>query len=110
MPTNVGSSVSYAMPSDCVAIQVVEANKGARAKAAAEADALLTEEQLAFEAWRDSLETVPTIKVRRLCQQPSEGSSDLHRGVVNMRSMTNSKHWSQYVHPMLHIIVMCRDS
>lgn len=43
--------------------QVVEANKDARAKAAAEADALLTQEQLAFEAWRDSLETVPTIKV-----------------------------------------------
>ena len=26
---------------------------------------LLDQEQLAFEAWRDSLETVPTIKVRR---------------------------------------------
>ena len=44
-------------------VQVVDANKDARAKAAAEADVLLTEEQLAFEAWRDSLETVPTIKV-----------------------------------------------
>ena len=43
--------------------QVVEANKDARLRAAEEADALLTQEQLAFEAWRDSLETVPTIKV-----------------------------------------------
>lgn len=46
-----------------ICMQVVEANKDARAKAAAEAEALLQQEQLAFEAWRDSLETVPTIKV-----------------------------------------------
>lgn len=43
--------------------QVVAANKEERARAAAEAEVLLAEEQLAFEAWRDSLETVPTIKV-----------------------------------------------
>lgn len=35
-----------------------------RRKAAAEAEVLLRQEQLSFEAWRDSLETVPTIKVR----------------------------------------------
>jgi glutamyl-tRNA reductase len=44
---------------------VVSANKEARAAAAAEAEVLLAEEQLAFEAWRDSLETVPTIKALR---------------------------------------------
>jgi hypothetical protein len=38
--------------------EVVSANKEARAAAAAEAEVLLAEEQLAFEAWRDSLETV----------------------------------------------------
>jgi glutamyl-tRNA reductase len=45
--------------------QVVAANKEERARAAAEAEVLLGEEQLAFEAWRDSLETVPTIKALR---------------------------------------------
>lgn len=45
--------------------EVVAANKEERAKAAAEAEVLLKEEQVAFEAWRDSLETVPTIKALR---------------------------------------------
>jgi len=46
--------------------EVVEANKDARARAAAEAENLLQEEQQAFEAWKDSLETVPTIKKLRM--------------------------------------------
>lgn len=41
------------------------ANKEGRAQAAAEAEVLLREEMRAFEAWRDSLETVPTIKALR---------------------------------------------
>jgi glutamyl-tRNA reductase len=45
--------------------EVVAGNKEARAQAAAEAEVLLKEEQRAFEAWRDSLETVPTIKALR---------------------------------------------
>ena len=45
--------------------EVVSANKEARAAAAAEAELLLADEQLSFEAWRDSLETVPTIKALR---------------------------------------------
>ena len=45
--------------------EVVSANKEARAAAVAEAELLLADEQLAFEAWRDSLETVPTIKALR---------------------------------------------
>lgn len=45
--------------------EVVAANTEARAKAAAEAEVLLKEEQMSFEAWRDSLETVPTIKALR---------------------------------------------
>jgi len=45
--------------------QVVSKNKHERRKAAAEAEGLLVEERLNFEAWRDSLETVPTIKVSR---------------------------------------------
>ena len=42
--------------------EVVDANKEARAAAAEEAKGLLEQERIAFEAWRDSLETVPTIK------------------------------------------------
>jgi glutamyl-tRNA reductase len=45
--------------------EVVSANKEARAAAAEEAEGLLSEELAAFEAWRDSLETVPTIKALR---------------------------------------------
>jgi len=47
--------------------QVVSKNKHERRKAAAEAEGLLVEERLNFEAWRDSLETVPTIKVSPSC-------------------------------------------
>lgn len=42
--------------------EVVDQNKEARLAAAEEAKGLLEEERLSFEAWRDSLETVPTIK------------------------------------------------
>jgi len=42
--------------------ELVELNKGARERAADEAAVMLKEEQASFEAWRDSLETVPTIK------------------------------------------------
>jgi glutamyl-tRNA reductase len=45
--------------------EVVDANKEARLAAAEEAKALLEQERAAFEAWRDSLETVPTIKKLR---------------------------------------------
>jgi glutamyl-tRNA reductase len=42
--------------------ELAEINKGKREAAAKEAENLLLEEQRNFEAWRDSLETVPTIK------------------------------------------------
>ena len=45
--------------------EVVAGNKEARAQAAAEAEVLLKQELRSFEAWRDSLETVPTIKALR---------------------------------------------
>merc|ERR1739848_31014 len=45
--------------------EVVDANKSARAAAAAEAENLIVEELHGYEAWRDSLETVPTIKKLR---------------------------------------------
>ena len=42
--------------------ELVELNKDKRERAADEARELLAQEQASFEAWRDSLETVPTIK------------------------------------------------
>lgn len=45
--------------------EVVAANKEERNRAAQQAEQLLHEEQRAFDAWRDSLETVPTIKALR---------------------------------------------
>ena len=45
--------------------KVVDSNKEARMAAAEEALVLLEQERLSFEAWRDSLETVPTIKKLR---------------------------------------------
>ena len=79
MPRNIASDVNQV--EGCRAFnvdhlkEVVEGNKQERRKAAGEAEVLLRQEQLSFEAWRDSLETVPTIKVsecdacfdRKLC-------------------------------------------
>ena len=45
--------------------EVVDSNKEARMQAAEEAKVMLVQERIAFEAWRDSLETVPTIKKLR---------------------------------------------
>ncbi|AQK64806.1 Glutamyl-tRNA reductase 1 chloroplastic [Zea mays] len=45
--------------------EVVEANKEDRLRKAMEAQTIITEELKRFEAWRDSLETVPTIKKLR---------------------------------------------
>jgi len=71
VPRNIGSDLNGdAAPHAAVfnvddLKEVVAANTDKRAAAAAEAEALLAEEQLVFEAWRDSLETVPTIKALR---------------------------------------------
>mmetsp|Transcript_30625 Transcript_30625/g.86619 ORF Transcript_30625/g.86619 Transcript_30625/m.86619 type:complete len:523 (-) Transcript_30625:238-1806(-) len=84
--------------------EVVSANKDARKAAAAEAEILLLEEQAAFEAWKDSLETVPTIKALRgkaedirnielekamkamgdgLTKKQKKALEELSRGIVN---------------------------
>lgn len=47
--------------------EVVAANTASRQRAAREAEVLLAEEQRDFESWRDSLATVPTIKVCHAC-------------------------------------------
>ncbi|XP_010934366.1 glutamyl-tRNA reductase 2 [Elaeis guineensis] len=69
VPRNIGSCVSDL---ECARVynvddlkEVVEANKEDRLRKAMEAKAIITQELKRFEAWRDSLETVPTIKKLR---------------------------------------------
>ncbi|MQL90080.1 hypothetical protein Taro_022660 [Colocasia esculenta] len=69
VPRNVGSCVSDVKNVQVYNVddlkEVVEANKEDRLRKAMEAQSIITEELKRFEAWRDSLETVPTIKKLR---------------------------------------------
>lgn len=66
VPRNVDDSCTEDANTICYNVddlkELVELNKDKRTQAANEAKELLGQEQAAFEAWRDSLETVPTIK------------------------------------------------
>lgn len=66
VPRNVGSCVTDVEGARVYNVddlkEVVAANKEDRLRKAMEAQAIITEESKQFEAWRDSLETVPTIK------------------------------------------------
>ncbi|CAH8384041.1 unnamed protein product [Eruca vesicaria subsp. sativa] len=78
VPRNVGSCVAEL---ECARVynvddlkEVVAANKEERTKKAMEAQGIITEESKQFEAWRDSLETVPTIKkLREYCERTRAG-------------------------------------
>ncbi|XP_058081070.1 glutamyl-tRNA reductase 1, chloroplastic-like [Magnolia sinica] len=69
VPRNVGSCVSTVESARVYNVddltEVVEANKEDRHRKAMEAQSIINEESKQFEAWRDSLETVPTIKKLR---------------------------------------------
>ncbi|XP_020209121.1 glutamyl-tRNA reductase 1, chloroplastic [Cajanus cajan] len=69
VPRNVGSCVSDLESVRVFNVddlkEVVAANKEDRLRKAMEAQAIICEESKQFEAWRDSLETVPTIKKLR---------------------------------------------
>ena len=108
VPRNVGSCVSDLENSRVYNVddlkEVVAANKEDRLRKAMEAQAIITEESKQFEAWRDSLETVPTIKKLRayaervrlaelekclskmgddLPKKERRAIDDLSRGIVN---------------------------
>lgn len=70
--------------------EVVAGNKEARAQAAAEAEVLLQEEQASFEAWRDSLETVPTIKALRTKAEAIR-ASEFEKAVSKLGEGLNKK-------------------
>ncbi|KAF9611850.1 hypothetical protein IFM89_036494 [Coptis chinensis] len=71
VPRNVGSCVSDVENTRVACLnafdlkEVVAANKEDRNRKAMEAQVIITEESKQFGAWRDSLETVPTIKKLR---------------------------------------------
>ncbi|TVU32118.1 hypothetical protein EJB05_23837, partial [Eragrostis curvula] len=69
VPRNVSACVSEVDHSRVYNVddlkEVVEANKEDRLRKAMEAQTIITQELKRFEAWRDSLETVPTIKKLR---------------------------------------------
>ncbi|KAK4742646.1 hypothetical protein SAY87_000647 [Trapa incisa] len=108
VPRNVGSCVSEVTGARVYNVddlkEVVAANKEDRLRKAMEAQAIISEESKQFEAWRDSLETVPTIKKLRayaerirvaelekclsklgedLPKKSRRAVDDLSRGIVN---------------------------
>ncbi|CAL5383934.1 unnamed protein product [Camellia sinensis] len=108
VPRNVGSCVTDLDATRVYNVddlkEVVAANKEDRLRKAMEAQAIITEESKQFEAWRDSLETVPTIKKLRayaerirvaelekclskmgddISKKARRAVDDLSRGIVN---------------------------
>jgi len=69
VPRNVAADVEDVAGAACFNVddlrEVVEANKDARDRAAQDAKQILEDERCNFESWRDSLQTVPTIKKLR---------------------------------------------
>ncbi|XP_048437707.1 glutamyl-tRNA reductase 1, chloroplastic-like [Pyrus x bretschneideri] len=108
VPRNVSSCVADADGARLYNVddlkEVVAANKEDRLRKAMEAQEIITEESKQFEAWRDSLETVPTIKKLRayaeriraaelekclskmgddISKKTRRAVDDLSRGIVN---------------------------
>ncbi|PON68283.1 Tetrapyrrole biosynthesis, glutamyl-tRNA reductase [Parasponia andersonii] len=108
VPRNVGSCVADVETARVYNVddlkEVVAANKEDRLRKAMEAQAIIAEESKQFEAWRDSLETVPTIKKLRayaeriraaeldkclskmgddISKKTRRAVDDLSRGIVN---------------------------
>lgn len=93
VPRNVGSCVKDMEGTAAYNVddlkEVVAANREDRLRKAMEAEAIIDEELKAFEAWRDSLETVPTIRKLRAYAERIR-SSDLEKCLQKMGDGVNN--------------------
>ncbi|KAI3689130.1 hypothetical protein L2E82_47079 [Cichorium intybus] len=93
VPRNVGSCVKDLEGTKAYNVddlkEVVAANREDRLRKAMEAQKIIDEELKLFEAWRDSLETVPTIrKLRAYAEQIR--TSDLEKCLAKMGDVNNN--------------------
>lgn len=95
VPRNVEPSVSELETADLYNVddleEVVAANKEDRLQKAMEAHEIILEELSKFEAWKDSLETVPTIKKFRAYVERIR-ASELEKCVSKMAGDISKKH------------------
>ncbi|KAF5784567.1 putative glutamyl-tRNA reductase [Helianthus annuus] len=93
VPRNVGSCVNEVDNTRAYNVddlkEVVAANREDRLRKAMEAEAIIAEELKVFEAWRDSLETVPTIRKLRAYAERIR-SSDLEKCLQKMGDNANN--------------------
>ncbi|PWA36072.1 tetrapyrrole biosynthesis, glutamyl-tRNA reductase, NAD(P)-binding domain protein [Artemisia annua] len=91
VPKNVESSVSDVEATRVCNVddlkEVVEANKEDRLRKAAEAQLIISEEVQEFEAWKDTLETVPTLKKLRAYAERIR-SSEFKKCITKMGDLT----------------------
>ncbi|XP_071736933.1 glutamyl-tRNA reductase 1, chloroplastic-like [Rutidosis leptorrhynchoides] len=95
VPRNVESSVSDLETNRVFNVddlkEVVEANKKDRLRKAAEAQLIISDEVREFEAWKDSLETVPTIKKLRAYAERIR-ASEMEKCLGKMGTDLSKKH------------------
>ncbi|KAI3685927.1 hypothetical protein L1987_79596 [Smallanthus sonchifolius] len=93
VPRNVGSCVNDVEKTTAYNVddlkEVVAANREDRLRKAMEAEAIIDEELKLFEAWRDSLETVPTIRKLRAYAERIR-TSDLEKCLQKMGDNVNN--------------------
>lgn len=94
VPRNVESSVSDLEATRVYNVddlkEVVEANKEDRLRKAAEAQLIISEEVQEYEAWKDSLETVPTLKKLRAYAERIR-SSEFEKCIAKMGDLTKKQ-------------------
>eukprot|EP00793_Prasinoderma_coloniale_P000446 PRCOL_00005431-RA len=94
VPRNVGAEVADLEGSAVYNVddlkEVVEANKAERLRRAKMAEGVLADELATFESWRDSLETVPTIKRLRSMAEDIR-VSELEKALGRMGDLTKKE-------------------
>eukprot|EP00798_Chlamydomonas_sp_ICE-L_P001990 gene1990-33411_t len=88
VPRNIGADVNQLSTSAALynvddLLEVVSSNREERLRAAEEAEGLVNQEVVCFEAWKDSLGTVPTIKALR-CKAEGIRSAEFSKAVSKL--------------------------